>query len=228
MSVERIFVLEHHPLEHAGLFAQLLQESAVKLCRVRLYAAEKVPKLTPTDGLIIMGGPMSVHEGERYPWLYEEIALVREATNQNRPVLGVCLGSQIIATAAGSIVAVGKAPEIGWYEVAFSADARLDPVFGDAPSRAKVFQWHTEGFSLPSSAVLLAHSQNYKVQAFRVGTRTYGLLFHSEINQAMVAAWRGTFGPPKGALAEPQAVPDYQSANSLAALVIRRLFLHDR
>ncbi len=225
MATGRILVFEHHPLEHAGVYLEALADSGIKLQRVRSYAGEGAPPLLPSDGLILMGGPMSVRDRAVYLWLEAELALVREALSRELPLLGVCLGSQMLAVAAGGELTVGNRAEIGWYEVRFAPAASADPLFCDAPRAMSVFQWHREGFTLPPGAVPLAASDAFPVQAFRVGKKAYGLLFHLEIDRPMVAAWRGAFPIEAATLAEPRSETNYAAINDLARKIAKRLFL---
>lgn len=225
MGATRILVFEHHPLEHAGSYWDALADSGIKLQRVRSYAGEDPPPLLPCDGLIVMGGPMSVRDRAAHPWLEAELALVKEALSRELPLLGVCLGSQMLAVAAGAQLTVGDTAEIGWYEVRLTPAASADPLFRNFPQVMSVFQWHREGFTLPPGAVLLAASNAFPVQAFRVGEKAYGFLFHLEVNRAMVAAWRGAFVADAATLAEPRSETNYAAINDLAGRVAKRLFL---
>jgi len=225
MATSRVLVFEHHPLEHAGVYWDALADSGITLQRVRSYAGEGAPPLLPSDGLILMGGPMSVRDRGVYPWLEAELALVKEALSRELPLLGVCLGSQMLAVAAGGELTVGNASEIGWYEVRFAPAASADPLFRDTAQAMSVFQWHSEGFTLPPGAVPLATSDAFPVQAFRAGKKAYGLLFHLEVNRAMVAAWRGAFPVDAATLAEPRSETNYAAINELARKIAKRLFL---
>lgn len=123
-----------------------------------------------------MGGPMGVYEEEQYPWLTTEKKLIREAIAAGKPVLGICLGAQLIAAALGAKVYPNKEKEIGWYPVQFHPDL--------APSPTTVFHWHGDTFDLPENAEHLAETPVCKNQAYRVGDRVYGLQFHFEITLA--------------------------------------------
>jgi GMP synthase-like glutamine amidotransferase len=131
------------------------------------------------DFLIVMGGPMSVNDPD--PWIAGETAFIRSALHAGKPVIGVCLGSQFMAKALGATVRPGKALEIGMTPITLTPEAKQDPVFSTLPDSFNVFEWHGEIFDLPSDCVPLAGSEIAPLQAFRYGTRAYGLLFHLEM-----------------------------------------------
>ena len=134
-----------------------------------------------------MGGPMGVYEQDRYPFLRDELRLIEAALKDGRPVLGVCLGSQLLAAALGAKVVKGPGKEIGWYPVSLLAGARDDRLFGSAPDSFTPLHWHGDVFDLPAGAVALATSEKTPLQAYRYGENVYGLLFHIEPDAAIVA-----------------------------------------
>lgn len=180
----RAVSLQHVPFEGPGAFATALLTRGVGLDRY----------LVPQDGLphdagellIIMGGPMSVNDPDQ--WIAEETAFIRSALEAGIPVIGVCLGSQLMAKALGATVRPGKALEIGMTPVRLTAEAKQDPVFTTLPDSFEVFEWHGEIFDLPQGCVPLAGSTIAPLQAFRYGTRAYGLLFHLEMESAGIDA----------------------------------------
>lgn len=138
-------------------------------------------------GAVFMGGPMSVDDTARHPRLAEEIEWLREAVEAELPVLGVCLGSQLLARALGAEVAPGPAKEIGFAPVEVLEAG--DPVIGPLAPATSVLHWHGEVFDLPPGATALARSEATKIQAFRAGTSAWGLLFHAEGDSALVERW---------------------------------------
>ena len=173
----RVACLQHVPFEGPGAFDALL--------RARGFTVE--PVLVPRDGLpaarfdalLVMGGPMSVNDPD--DWIRREREFIREAVARGTPVLGICLGSQLLAAAFGGRVAPGPAPEIGVMPVRGTAAAAHDPLFRRLPPVFDVVEWHGEGITAPDGAVVLAESDRFPVQAFRVGRAGYGLLFHLEV-----------------------------------------------
>jgi len=227
VSAPRILVLQHHPLEHAGVFADALRGAGAELDVVRAFAGDRHPRaLAPYDGLIVMGGPMSVGDDDAHPWLRAERALIAEAIAADTPTLGVCLGSQLIAAVAGAAVVRGPVPEIGWYRIAPTADVGDDPLFADATPFAAL-EWHGDAFPLPPGAVALASSARYPVQAFRLGRRVYGLLFHLEVDAEQIEGWCDAFAGGERTLGG-DATPDFAGANRRAVTIAERLFLPSR
>src|SRR5512147_836785 len=172
--------LQHIPFEGPGAFATALANRGVNLERY----------LVPTDGLprdagdllLVMGGPMSVNDPDS--WIAEETDFIRSALQAGKLVIGVCLGSQFMAKALGATVRSGKALEIGMTPVRLTPEAKYDPVFKTLPGSFDVFEWHGEVFDLPDGCVPLASSAIAPLQAFRYGTRAYGLLFHLEMEES--------------------------------------------
>lgn len=140
-----------------------------------------------------MGGPQSVYEQERFPYLRDEMHLIEQALRAEKPVLGTCLGSQLLAATLGASVAPGRQKEIGWFEVTLAEDARRDALFAATPDRFVGFHWHGDIFALPKGAVSLASSALTPHQAFRYGDTAYGLLFHMEITTQQVVEMVATF-----------------------------------
>jgi len=176
--------LQHVAFEGPGVFRQALE--------VRGYAVNTilVPSVgvsgDPGDFLLIMGGPMSVNDSD--PWIAEELEFLQEAIAKGIPILGICFGSQLLAKAVGGAVAPGPSVEIGMVPVTVTNEGQVDPVFSHGPSTFQVFQWHGEGISLPPEIPALVASADFPVQAFRVGERCYGLLFHPEMEEAGMQA----------------------------------------
>ena len=189
-------VIQHVGFEGPGAVASAVRDSGADLSIVRIDRAEAVPPpaaVAEMAGLVVMGGPMSVHDD--LGWLEAERALLRAAVGAGLPVLGVCLGAQQLAAALGAAVTQGPAPECGVGEVHLTTAAIEDPVFGPAPTPLPCVHWHGDTFSLPQGGVRLARNDAYENQAFRVGERGYGLQFHVEVTASLVAHW-GAHLPP--------------------------------
>jgi GMP synthase-like glutamine amidotransferase len=183
----RILAFRHIPFEHLGLIADSLAEHAIECRYVDLYAASESPSPEDADGFIFMGGPMSVNDDLGY--IRQELRLIEQAAALGKPVLGVCLGAQLIAKALGSRVYKNAVKEIGWFDVRFTETARQDLLFAGLDGPETVFHWHGETFDLPPGAALLASSDACRHQAFRVGAHVYGLQFHLEVTPPMIADW---------------------------------------
>jgi GMP synthase (glutamine-hydrolysing) len=132
---------------------------------------------------------MNVDQTDRFPYLADEVQWIQQAVAADLPVLGICLGAQLLAKALGSPVYANPVKEIGWYPVEITAEAANDPLFRDAASVETVFQWHGDTFDLPDDATLLATAPACRHQAFRKGDCTYGLQFHVEVTAEIVADW---------------------------------------
>lgn len=140
------------------------------------------------DAVLVLGGSANVGEEDRHPWMGEEKALIAELLDRERPLLGVCLGAQLVADVAGGRVARLERPEIGWHDVELDPAAAADPLLADAPPRLRALQWHSFGFALPPGAAALARS-DAGMQAYRIGERAWGLQFHAEVTAATLARW---------------------------------------
>lgn len=184
-------VLQHAAWEGPGFIADAAREHDFSLDVRRLDRGEPVPvpgAVQDFAGLVVMGGPMSVWEEAAYPFLRDEKQLLRAAVACGTPVLGVCLGAQLLAAALGARVYRGPMPEVGDGEVELTEAGRSDAVMGPGPA-LPVVHWHGDTFTLPEGAVHLARSAAYAHQAFRVGRSAYGLQFHVEVDEALAAAW---------------------------------------
>ena len=178
----RAICLQHVTFEGPGAFASALMKHSISIeCHL-------VPKngLPQDDGdlLIVMGGPMSVNDPD--PWIAEETAFIRSALLAGKPVLGICLGSQFMAKALGATIGPGQALEIGMTPIYLTHEGKQDPVFATCPGTFDVFEWHGEISDLPKYCVPLAGSDVAPLQAFRYGSRAYGLLFHLEMEETGV------------------------------------------
>jgi GMP synthase-like glutamine amidotransferase len=170
--------------EGPGALAAIMAKRGYML-RSHLVPTEGVPAQAD-EFLIVMGGPMSVNDPDR--WIQQEMDLIRRTVHAGIPVLGICLGSQLLARALDAHVYAGRGLELGMTPVHLTADGRRDPVFSALPEKFEVFEWHGEVFDLPTGAVALAASELCALQAFRVGVKAYGLLFHLEIERAGIRA----------------------------------------
>ena len=184
----RLLVLQHIGCEPPGAYEDELRERGGEVVRVMVDQGQPLPDPGGSQGIVVMGGPMGAYEDDRLPWLAGEKRLIRDAVGAGVPVWGVCLGAQLLAASLGASVAPGPAPEVGVLPVYRTRSAVDDPVFGALPEEFMALQWHSDTFALPDDAVLLARSEAYENQAFRVG-RAYGLQFHIEIGADLAAEW---------------------------------------
>jgi GMP synthase (glutamine-hydrolysing) len=188
--MEPILVLQQVPHETLGTLAPFFLEAGLEFRYLELFS-QAPPRFDPdrAAGLVILGGPMNVDEVDRYPFLRSEVAWIREAVVREVPVLGICLGAQLLAKSLGARIYQNAVKEIGWYEIELSSAAEEDPVFGGLAPRQAVFQWHGDTFDLPPNAVHLAQGDSCRQQAFRFGRSAYGLQFHAEMTAPLIEDW---------------------------------------
>ena len=186
----RILVFQHVAAEPLGTLDPLIRRRGH---RIRFVNFERHPHARPRidryAGLIVLGGPMNVEARVAYPHLDVEIAAIREAVAQDKPVLGICLGAQLLAHAFGGRVSRNPRWEIGWYPLTVSDAGRTDPVLSPLAPRSTVFQWHGCTFEPPPGAELLATGESCRHQAFRLGASAYGFQFHLEMDQRLIDRW---------------------------------------
>ena len=188
--MKEVLVFQHDPFEDLGFFSEVLEKQRTAYRVLRLFHGEMPAEDWERIGaLIILGGPMSVNDEEQFPFLRWEKRIIRAAIDEAVPVVGICLGAQLIATTLGTMVYHGRVKEIGWSPISITAHGQVDSLLGYLPENATVFQWHGDGFELPAGAIRLASSVNYKNQAFRVGKNIYALQFHLEVTPPMIARW---------------------------------------
>jgi GMP synthase (glutamine-hydrolysing) len=188
--VRKVLVFQHVAHEILGTLNPLLREKAL---RVRYINFERTPDDQPSlekyNGLIILGGFMGVYEADKYTHIKVEMRLIEEALKKNIPVLGICLGAQMLAHALGAEVRKSKEKEIGWYDIQLTDSGTVDPLFSHFKKSEKIFQLHGDTFDVPKNAVHLASSEICQGQAFRYGEKAYGLQFHLEVDGPMITRW---------------------------------------
>ncbi len=191
--MKRLLVFQHVPYEILGTLNPLLRDARFRLRYINFgrHPAAK-PDISRYSGLIILGGPMNCDQSSRYPHLLTEIAVIQQAIREGKPVLGICLGAQLIARALGARVGKNPSKEIGWYELNPTEDGRRDPLFAPFGGHQQIFQWHGDTFEIPHGAVHLASSPECRNQAFRYKHNVYGLQFHLEVDEPTIRRWLDT------------------------------------
>jgi GMP synthase-like glutamine amidotransferase len=223
-------VLQHISCEPPGAFADVLRERGAQVVPVELDEGEALPDWRDFDHIIAMGGPMSVNDDDRLPWLAAEKRFIADAVRAGKPFWGTCLGSQLLAASLGARVCAGSRPEIGLLPVSLTSEAREDPLFRDMPAQLTTFQWHGDTFDLPAGAVLLASSPMYPNQAFRWGERAYAVQFHLEVSVGMAKEWgevpqyREALERALGPGALERMIAELGHEESAMAVMGRRLF----
>ena len=185
----RAQVFEHAPFESPANLAVWLRQRGAALATTRLWAGDPLPAPEAFDWLLVMGGAMNADEEERYPWLAPEKRAIERAIAARKHVIGVCLGSQLIARVLGAKVTRNRHPEIGWFPIERAEGAQATPVGRALPARAEVFHWHGDTFALPEGAVQLARSAATEQQGFSYGDRVLALQFHPEMTRETVLAF---------------------------------------
>jgi GMP synthase-like glutamine amidotransferase len=173
----KVHVLQHVPSEGLGSIEVWLEKIGATVSFTHFFESAALPAVQELDMVIALGGPMSVNDEEALPWLRAEKKFIREAIDNGKAVLGICLGSQLIANALGARVCVNPHKEIGWFPVA--AVQHSKDTF-QLPASVNVFHWHGETFEIPQGAVHLARSTACENQGFQWGRRVIGLQFHLE------------------------------------------------
>jgi GMP synthase (glutamine-hydrolysing) len=188
--MKKILVLQHVAHELLGTLDPMLRAAGFRLRYVNFARhPDAEPSLDGYHGLVVLGGPMSVNDTDRLLHLITEMRLIETALHRNLPILGICLGAQLIAKTLGAAVYANKEKEIGWYDVFPTEQAAGDPLLAPFKRTEKVFQWHGDTFDIPKSTFHLACSSLCANQAFRYGTNVYGLQFHLEVDAPMIRRW---------------------------------------
>jgi GMP synthase (glutamine-hydrolysing) len=210
----RVLAVVHHRNAAAGVFADPAREGGHELVEWFPHEAPP-PAVDDIDAALVFGGEPQVDEEEVYAWLRPEKALLRELLERGTPLLGVCLGSQLVAEAAGAVVRRAAEPEIGWHAIALTAEGREDPVLGVLPERFEGFQWHHYEWLLPPAATALARSDRC-LQAFRLDDRpAWGIQFHPEVTLTDLGSWLDDWQKDEAAVAtglDPEAIRSESAA----------------
>jgi GMP synthase (glutamine-hydrolysing) len=216
--MRKLLVFQHVPLEPLGTLDRQFKRAGF---RIRYVNFDRQPDarvdVDRYHGLVVLGGPQAADQTDRFPHLRYEKEAIRTAVENGYPVLGICLGAQLIAASLGGRTLRGRAPEFGWADVTPTAAGRADPLFRHFDGSEQIFQWHSDTFTLPHGAVHLASSRACAQQAFRLRDHVYGLQFHLEADRALIGRWlaaphhlkelaeRGVQLDPKRILAETSA-----------------------
>jgi len=188
-----MLVFQHVPYEILGTLDPLLRGHGFRIRYVNFgREPDARPDVARYSGLVVLGGPMNCDEAARHPHLDVETEAIRTAIGRGMPVLGICLGGQLIARALGARVARNPRREIGWYDVTPTEAGTTDPLFRHFAGTERIFQWHGDTFDIPDGAVHLASSADCAHQAFRYGENVYALQFHLEVDEPLVARWLHT------------------------------------
>lgn len=188
--MRKLLVFQHVAFEILGTLNPLFKRSGFRIRYVNFGRhPDAQPSLEGYHGLVVLGGPMNASQAHQYPHLATEIKLIRQAIHKEIPVLGICLGAQLIAKALGAKVFQHHEKEIGWYQISPTKEGKKDSLLAHFQDTEKIFQWHGDSFDIPKKAVQLAVSPTCLNQAFRFGTNVYGLQFHLEVDEPLIERW---------------------------------------
>lgn len=182
----QIQLIQHAPFEKPGAIKNWALAKGYQPKTTHTYKGETLPNLSEIDFLIILGGPQSARELDNYPYLRDEIALIQQALNTKKPILGICLGAQLIGESLGAKTEPSPNKEIGVFPVQLTKEAEQDPIFGLFPPIFDAMHWHNDMPGLPAGSLLLAQSKGCPRQAIRYGDRVYALQFHMEMTEDLL------------------------------------------
>ena len=180
MKKLRIHYFQHVAFESLGSIEEWISLSGHSLTSTRFFERAKLPDIADIDWLIVMGGAMSVHDEEQFPWLADEKKFIRQAIDADKIIIGICLGSQLVSEALGARVYRNKDKEIGWFDIELTPFAQSDSLFFNLGSRMKVFHWHGDTFDIPENAIHLAFSDGTRNQAYIYNRKVLAMQFHLE------------------------------------------------
>ncbi len=208
-----ILFIKHVEIEGPETLGAFFEKQGHALLVIDLHRGMELPaSIQDIDAVVSLGGPMNVYEEDKYPFLKDEDVFLKKLLEHKVPFLGICLGAQLLAKAAGGKVVRSPMTEIGWFDISLRPQGLADPLFSGLPAVMEVFQWHGDACVVPAGGVTLAFSEACPVQAFRIGTKAYGLQFHAEITDKSIDEWSRDYSPAKQA--RRQVMLDrYQAVN---------------
>lgn len=189
----RVAIIENTRVTHHGQVGVALHEAGAKIDQYKPFADGRLPAPGSFDALVVFGGEQSARDDHSHPYLPALADLMGQAGAAGHAVLGICLGSQLLARGLGADNQLGTAPEFGWCDVALTDAGRADPVLSQLPPSFPIFQWHSDTFTLPPGTTRLAGSGMAQNQSFRIHRATYGMQFHFEASRRVVADWNREF-----------------------------------
>ncbi len=216
-----VLIIKHIDIEGPGTLGEFIEENGIPYQVINAYLEDSyIEEPGDYSAVITLGGPMGVYDdSEVYPFLGWEDAFLKRTIREDVPALGICLGAQLLARAAGARITKAPSKEIGWSSVSLTEDGRADPLFRELPPEITVFQWHGDTFEIPEGGKRLAASGVCPNQAFRVGSRAYGLQFHLEVTAPMVNQWIDSYKEELDSLkgiVDPREIARQSEENSAA------------
>jgi GMP synthase-like glutamine amidotransferase len=181
-----IHYFQHNHFEDLGYIGDWAKGNNITTSVTRFDLKPELLSIEDFDWLVVMGGAMGVHDSNQFPWIHAEIDFIKLVIHSGKIVIGICLGSQMIASALGARVYKNTEPEMGFWPIKFSPEAQKDNVFKHFPADLNVMHFHFDTFELPENAILMAKSTVTSVQAFRYGNNVFALQFHSELTESNI------------------------------------------
>jgi len=189
-----VVIVRNEQPDPGGVVLEELERDGLTVRLVDAFAGEALPSPEDVSGIVVFGGAQHADDVERHPYLRAEQVLLREAIDRGTPVLGICLGAQLLAIARGAALKPSPVREFGYTQIAPTAEGEADPLIGVYESGDRVFHWHEDTFDLPEGATLLASSDEVRNQAFRYGDRAWGVQFHVEVTEPVLEGWLAAAG----------------------------------
>jgi GMP synthase-like glutamine amidotransferase len=227
-----ILIVKHIDIEGPGTLGDFLKEQGEPFTIVELGAGEPLPADPRAfKAVVVLGGPMNVDEENKYTFLKPENDFIQKVLKTHVPYLGICLGSQLLAKAAGARVVRSPVKEIGWYRVQLTAEGKKDPLFNGFSEQDPIYHWHGDMFEIPVNGRLLARAEGCPHQALKVGSNAYGIQFHVEVTDKSIREWCAEYcandlpGRPEHAKAMMDDYWKYKKIFDAQAMVIYRNFL---
>ena len=189
-----IVFIKHIDIEGPETIGAYFKAQGFRLKTVDLSLGDALPSdLSELEAVVVLGGPMNVYEEDKYLFLKEENKFIKQILKKEIPYLGICLGSQLLAKAAGAKVTKSSVKEVGWFPVDLTSEGKKDPLFEGLADQLEIFQWHEDTFAIPKEGKWLARSSGCAHQALRVGSCAYGVQFHFEITDKSIREWSDAY-----------------------------------
>jgi GMP synthase (glutamine-hydrolysing) len=194
--MKKVIFIQNITLEGPGMMERYLEERNIPFQIIDVYRGEALPSHREEYGaVVVLGGPMNIYEEQKYPFLASEKGFLDTCISKEIPVLGLCLGAQLLADVLGATVTRNEIAEVGWMNVELTPEGEKNALFEDVPSLFTVFQWHGDTFAIPEGAEWLAQSILCRNQAFSYKDRVFGLQFHIEVDDKTAKEWADYYLP---------------------------------
>jgi len=189
LSSRPILLVQHAPHEHPAALRRVLATQGVRTRWIHPYRGDSFPSLDEIGGIVSLGGPMSSNDEQEHPWIRPEMTLLQRAFENGLPILGICLGGQLLARALGKRVSANPVAEVGWFPLELTDSGKADRILASASQAPTVYHYHFETFEIPDGAECLARSSACERQAYKLNDHTYGLQFHPEADHQLLSEW---------------------------------------